>query len=498
MSIMIKKFFLAATAISAVLLANQNAFAQTVEARIGLAANGEISIEGSIAERKESDGKNWSFLQTYADAENLARRIRDLRLFDRDGNEIPHKKFAAGEFVAERPAEKFSYRINLRPSENTISNAHISWLSEARGLLMPNDLLPQFGDAKVSAKISFDLPEDWKISTNEKKIDARSFLIEDAENAVFLIGRDFREQEIVVDQTRLIFTVLGEWQFGDELAHEMTEEILREYTELFGGIPVQRASVFLLPFPEDIGLDRWRAETRGRNIVILSSRMIAESFARQRLHEQLRHELFHLWIPNALGLSGDYAWFYEGFAVYQALKTGLGLGQIRFEDFLNTLEQANFLEQKRNSSVSLIEGSETRWSGADAGSVYAKGLLVAFLCDAALLDKSRGKTGLREIFRKLYRTHGAAEKREANPSVLKVLNGFEELSPIIARYIEGTEKIEWAKYLAVFGIENAGNKTNANLKLKSKLSGREKALLKKLGYNKRRNFKRQEIIRNVN
>jgi predicted metalloprotease with PDZ domain len=498
MSIMIKKFFIAAAVISAVLLAHKNVFAQTFEARIRLAPNGDLRIEGSMAEQKEPDGKHWSFRQTYADAENLARRIEDLRLFDRDGNEIPYKEFAAGEFVAERRAEKFSYRINLEPSENTISNAHISWLSDTRGLLMPNDLLPQFGAAKVSAKISFDLPEGWKISTNEEKVAARTFLTEDAENAVFLIGRDYREREIVVDKTRLTFTIFGEWQFGDDLASEMTEEILREYAELFGGIPVSRASVFLLPFPQDIGLDRWRAETRGRNIVILSSRMIAESFARQRLHEQLRHELFHLWIPNALDLSGDYAWFYEGFAVYQALKTGLGLGQIRFEDFLNTLEQANFLEQKRNSTLSLIEGSRARWSGEDAGSVYAKGLLVAFLCDAALLEKSRGRRDLKDVFRDLYRTPGVAEKREANPSVLKVLKGFEELSPIVARYVEGTEKIEWAKYLAVFGIENAGNGTNANLTLKSKLSGREKALLKKLGYNNRRNFKRQEIIRNVN
>ena len=42
-------------------------------------------------------------------------------------------------------------------------------------------------------------------------------------------------------------------------------------------------------------------------------------------------------IPNDVNLSGNYDWFYEGFALYQSLKLAVGLNRIRFEDFLDTL-----------------------------------------------------------------------------------------------------------------------------------------------------------------
>ncbi len=490
---MIKKFLIGATFLLLNFAGVPEAFSQPVKVKISVNLNSEIFVEGKFFENE----KNWSFLNGYADSENLSKRIGDLKLLDENGREISYKKFAAGEFVADEKASAISYKIDLKPSENTVSNAHISWIKDARGLIMLNDVLPRFNDEKNTSEILFELPENWKISTNEAKISDKTFLVKNLENAVFFIGENFREREIPVDNAILNFTIHDEWQFADELAYEMAEEILKEYAGLFGEVPVQKASIFLMRFPEDIGLDRWRAETRGSNVVVLSSPMIARSFAEQRLHEQLRHELFHLWIPNSLQLSGDYAWFYEGFAVYHALKTGLRLGQIRFEDFLNTLEQAYFLDRKRNGKISLIESSKMRWNG-EISSVYAKGLLVAFLCDAAVLEKSKGKNDLNDIFRKLYRKHGKGEKQEANASVLNILRENEELRPIIGRYIEGTEKIDWAKYLTAFGIENLGNETDAKLTLKPKLNGRQKALLKKLGYNSRRNFKKQQIFKNVN
>jgi hypothetical protein len=498
MSTMIKKFFISATFFLTLLLSSWLVCAQSLEINITLLSPNDtvLKVEGKIISEDVLTGNNWSFLRSYADVENLGQRVEELQLFKKNGDLIVSKKFADGEFVADQKAARFSYLVKVGVFEKAVSNAHLSWVNKSRGLLMLNDLLPNFNLENQSVRVSLELPENWRVLTTGKLIGNNTFLVAEAEDAVFLIGEGWRTKELSVNQTTINFAILGKWQFEDEVAFQMANQIFVEYERLFGGIPVQKVQIILMDFPVKAEINRWRAETRGANVTILSSQTFAESLARQRLHEQLRHEIFHLWIPNTLNLSGDYAWFYEGFAIYQALKTGVWLGQIRFEDFLNTLEQAYFLSWKRSGNNSLIDISKMRWNG-EISSVYAKGMVVAFLADGLILDRSKGRYELKDIFREIYQKHGFNNtKQDANSAVLAILQNRTELLPVINKYIKGIERIDWTNYLEMFGIENLGSKINANLRVKRKLSGRQKALLKKLGYNRRRNFKRQKVNQN--
>jgi predicted metalloprotease with PDZ domain len=456
MSTSLKKFSL----VPAVFLLNLFFFfssqAQDLEARIKILSFNPPTavVSGKFLNGKRSD----SFLQTYADAKNLDARIENPMFSNSD----------------------FSYRIKLSVPENLTAAAHVSWLWETHGLLMLNDLLPQFPQ-KASAKIIFELPADWRISTNEKVIGSKAFSVENIETAVFLIGKNWRENKISVDKTVVDFAVSGDWEFTDAEAAKMTGEILTEYQKIFGEIPTQRISVFLLPFPKNAGFDRWRAETRGSNVTILSSPTIFKNQSAQRLHEQLRHELFHLWIPNGVNLSGDYAWFYEGFAHYAGLRIGVELNRISFNDFLSTLNQAVFLIERRSQSLSLIEASKNRWNGENS-SVYAKGLAVAFLIDVALLRSGSGD--VLKIFREIFQKHRLPKSAEdGNTAVLNALESNKELIPIIKNYIRSTEKINWETDLQASGIEVIRPNSGTQLKIKEKAKGREKDLLNKLGYN---------------
>ena len=80
------------------------------------------------------------------------------------------------------------------------------------------------------------------------------------------------------------------------------------------------------------------------------------------------------------------------------------MNQIRFEDFLGTLGQAYFMANFNEQQISLVEASKTRQSGANQ-QVYSKGMIAAFLCDAAILEKSKGKSSIEEIFRMVYQKH---------------------------------------------------------------------------------------------
>ncbi|HLM62091.1 MAG TPA: hypothetical protein VK308_14895, partial [Pyrinomonadaceae bacterium] len=348
-----------------------------------------------------------------------------------------------------------------------------------------NDLLPQFAVSNhtYQARIKFDLPSGWKIISNEKKSGENAFDVKNTERAVFLVGKNFREQEVQSGETTISLAFSGEWQFSDAEAAKIAGEIFKEYRQLLGDAPVEKTQIFLMRFPKEIKFGRWEAETRGANLIVFSGDMPFKTQSLQRLHEQLRHEIFHLWMPNNLALTGNYDWFYEGFTVYQALRTGISTNQIRFEDFLDTLVQAYNLDNLASEKKSLVESSRNRWNG-ESNQIYARGMLAAFLCDIALLNESKGKRSISAIFREIYQKHRFPNQPEdGNAAILKVLKNYSELDPVIEKYITGTQKITWETDLERAGIEALEENYVARLKIKAKLNGKQKDLLDKLGYN---------------
>lgn len=459
-----------------------NCIAQKLEANLKLESISPpiLRVEGKLSEQNQT--KNWTFLRSIAGIENLGERITEFTLSDKNGRNISVKKFLAGEYLAEDFAVNFSYKVDLTAMKNISSMAHISWLKEEQGLLMLDDLLPQLSQ-KTSAKINFELPNDWKITGNETNAGKNSFEVTEIEKAVFLIGKNWREKEITVEKNKLNLLISGEWQFSDNEATTSGKEILQSYQKLFGEIPNANSQIFLLKFPVGTNAGNWEAETRGANVVILSSDMPFKSQSIQRLHEQFRHELFHLWMPNNLTLSGKYDWFYEGFALYQSLKTGVELNRLRFEDFLDTLSRAYNLDSFQTQRISLIEASKNRWNGANS-QIYARGMLIAFLCDIAILRESKGKRSLTEILREIYQKHRKPNAiQDGNTAILSLFESRRELRLIVEKYIKGAENIAWQTDLEAIGIEAKEENSFTKLVVKPKLNGRQKDLLNELGYN---------------
>ncbi len=462
-------------------------FAQNLKISVATTSENpsKMFVRGVFSENVE--GENLSFLSDYADAVNLGQRVKNVQLFDKNAQKIGYKKIAEGSFIADAFFNSFSYETDISISTNTLSTAHISWISDQKGILRLNDLLPLF-EKKYRTEISFELPAKWKISTVEKKTTQNSYAVENTENAAFIVGENWNENSFNISGTNVNLILDDQWKIEKSVAEKIIRDILSQYTNYFGAIPQKKINIVNFKFPKDVGFERWRAETFGANIIVMTAPTTFESQMRQRIQEQLRHELFHLWMPNDLALDGDYAWFYEGFAQYAALRSGIALNQISFADFLNTLEQANNLGNRRSQTVSLIDASKNRWLG-EGSSVYAKGLAVAFLLDVALLRQSGGKRDLISVLRQIYEKHRFPnETEDGNSAVLKIFAGYNELSPIIEDYVKGSEKLSFAKYLAQTGIEILPDKSGVKLQVKNKLSGREKDFLDKLGYNNWRKF----------
>ncbi len=478
----IQKSFSTAIIIAEILLGAFIIKAQDFTAKIKITSAANVRVEGKLINKKlNQSNKHWSFLQSIAGAENLDNRISDFSLIANQDENVFIKQLIAGEYLADAEADFFQYRINLNSLPNANSKAHVSWLDAEQGILMTGDLFPQFGAGNqvVSAKIQFELPTDWKIISSEKKLGENAFYVENIEKAVFAVGANWREQKF----SNINLAISGEWQFSDAEAVKMAGDILEEYRKLFGEIPIRKAQIFLARFPKETKFGRWAAETRGANLTILSSDMPFKTLSLQRLHEQMRHELFHFWIPNNLALTGNYDWFYEGFTVYQALRIGVATNQIRFEDFLSTLAEAYNLDNLQTRKVSLIESSKNRWKGANP-QVYARGMLAAFLCDLAILKHSKNSRSINNLLQEIYRKHRVSnESANGNTAILSVLKNYIALDSIVENYVKGTGKISWETDLESFGIEAKEENSFVKLVVKTKLNGRQKDLLNGLGYN---------------
>lgn len=462
--------------------------AQDFEAKVMLAPDvpASVQISGQIFNQKIVEANySWAFARSASNIENLGERISSFILTDAQKQTVASKKLAPGEYLGGKQAVNWSYQADLHLL-NPSAMAHVSWIKGEQGILMLADLLPQFSlenKQPISARIKFDLPPKWKIISREKKTSGGEFTVADIEKAVFLIGKNWREKQISAGRNALSFAVSGEWKFSDEEAFQMADAIFAEYEKLLGEHLIENARINLIHFPPEINFDRWEAETRGANVTVGSSDMPFKTLALQRLHEQLRHEIFHLWLPNSLALTGNYAWFYEGFTVYQSLRTALAMNQIRFEDFLSTLEQAQLTDSRRIRKISLIEASKNRWNNST--SVYARGMLVAFLCDLALLKNSNGKRSVTSLFRQILKSHAVISNKfvDGNTAVLNVLDGYPELHPIVEKYVNAAEKIDWQSGLENTGIEAREAGSAIKFQVKTKLQNREKNLLEQLGYN---------------
>jgi predicted metalloprotease with PDZ domain len=454
--------------------------AQDIEAKIKILPE-KVLIEGKIVGTNSfSADKNWSFADSYADAENLGTRISGLSFTDETGKPVNVKKYTDGEYVSANAAKIFRYEVKIPIPEKITSTAHVSWLTENEGLLMLGDLFPQWQTTelqKISAKITFEAPTGFRVIGNETRIGDNVFSINDLNKAVFAVGKDWRERRLWVGKNELNFAIRGEWNFADEEAIQIAGEILREHQRIFGEPATSKSQIFMLPFPKGNYVENWRAETRGSTVTVVSGLMPFKQQSLQRLHEQLRHELLHFWLPNNLVLTGNYDWFYEGFTIYQALRTGIELNYIRFDDFLYTVSRTyDVAHAFDRNELTLIDASNNRWRGSTS-LLYNKGFMVAFLCDLAMLKSSKGK---KNVWKK-YKV--GQQSDDGNTAILNILRKYPELQDILNKYVEGKSTIDIKTEIEQFGLQLNSTQFGTELKVAGNLSGKQQDLLDKLGYN---------------
>jgi hypothetical protein len=433
----------------------------------------------------------WSFRNVYANVMGLGNRIEKLTLGDSAGNNIPVRKLAAGEYEADRPAVRFAYEVKLEPPGFETDAAHISWLTAERGFLMLGDLLPLSASATrkspSAASFKVGVPDGWSMASSAEARSDGFFEVTDSEAAVLFVGRDVRRKQVRIGLMEFALVASGEWAFADDELMKVAVDVLKDHALTFGGVPRAQAMMVLSPFPRAVAAEHWSAETRGSTVTLLSGKLPSKTAALAQLNFPLAHELFHLWIPNALSLEGEYDWFYEGFTLYQALRAGMRLNLLSFQDYLDAIGRAfdGYKTVRERDQFSLIEASRSRWTSSPT-LVYNKGMLVACLYDLTLRQQSKGKRSLDDVYKELFRRYHSSETTEdGNNAVVSILKNGGGAEEIVQGYIEGAKAIELPPAIARFGLEIDLGGVRAHISVSNSISGGQRDLLRKFGYNEK-------------
>lgn len=424
-----------------------------------------------------------SFPNAYGGVLGLADRIENLE-GNFDGRSIQVKKRAPGEYQAEMPVNRIRYEVRLAEPAQPAHMAHVSWLNKDQGLLMLADLLPRLpkGPGNSAATVSVELPNGWNVASNISG-DNPKYLTSDPDNAVFLVGPSLRKKTRHIGATDFSVVTAGKWPVSDGDALKLAEKLIKEYSKVTGEILKTDAVLLLLPFPSEAGPERWAAETRGNAVVLLLGSQASRKKVLTKLGVVLSHEIFHLWVPNALALEGNYDWFFEGFTLYQALRMDLRLKLISFDTFLETIARVYdaYVSSADLDSLSLIEASERRWTTASS-LVYDKGLLAAFIYDLTVRNATDCRHSLDDVYRELFRRRTG--QGSANETIIRILNEPPRMNTFGRDYVEAKGEIDLHSALTSYGLQlRPGLRGQATrLELANNLNEKQRAALRCIGY----------------
>jgi hypothetical protein len=448
---------------------------------------GRLLMQGSGSPRQ-----TWSFRDSYAGILGLANRVRGFQLFDANGKQITVQRMAPGQFASHQPATNFKYEIELAPASQAANAAFTSWLTLDRGMLMLADVLPESASGYgVKTTVRFSVPSGWIVYPSDGGRPVTELETSDPDGSVFVVGKKIRTSTRTILGKPLTLLTDSDWAFADSDALQAAKTVLEFYGKKIGPAPCETASLVLLPLPQASAPSKWSGQTRGCGVTLLMNASPSKVAAVAQLQLALSHELFHFWVPNALALTGDYDWFYEGFTMYEAAHAAVELDLLSFNQLLTAIADAYDGSSGSDAhNLSLIEASKQRWtSGASA--VYSKSMVVAFLYDLSLRSQTRGKRSLDAVYRTIMRANlavsaTATAKPDANSAIIGALRSELSDQLLVNRLVVQRMSVDLQKELSPFGliVEKPGVRTH--ISVNPQLTSKQRDLLKQLGYNEPR------------
>jgi len=410
---------------------------------------------------------------------NFGRFVTSFYAYDADGNELPAERISTNQwkisdvenlarldydvedtFDAEVESEYVIPMAGTGINENFIVLNTFSTLGYFEGLQ----------SNPIQLKLFY--PKNWIIGTS-LTYDENGYYT--AENYDYLVDSPILMGELTTEKTSVnnievgVYVYSPDTIFNAKKIMSAAEEILQSSSGFIGYAPVSNYN-FLVCFLDmktfmEVGFAGAGALEHSYSSLFVFP---AEPGMFQEIQDDIAHEFLHILTP--LNLHSDvlqpfnfekptasqHTWLYEGVTEWASDIMQLRGGIMSIEEYLGRMSEKLTVNERFRQDVSLTELSKQVYDEVITMqflNFYNKGAVTAAMLDIRLLELSKGKRGLREVFLELLDMYGK-DKPFPEGEFFKIFieMTYPEIEIFINDYIQGTQPLPVEEYMAKLGF----------------------------------------------
>jgi predicted metalloprotease with PDZ domain len=296
-------------------------------------------------------------------------------------------------------------------------------------------------DSPKKAKISFDVPKNWKISTAWTKVTDKEFIAENIDvldNNLLVLGNQ-TEEIIKIDNMSILLVTPKNFEHQMDLLNATMKEILPVYKNVFSELPMTNYLICISENDVEDGEAYKNSFHQMFKDVNLKYRKIiwGNTFA---------HEMFHYWTGLIYNkdFEGNY-WFSEGFTDYYSSLALIRSKIIPEQDYLKKLafqfSRFHSSQKLMKEKLSLVKAGKDKINNWHL--IYGGGATMAFILDVEIRSRTNGVKTLDDFMKKLYFDFGKKNKPFNINDQINILNNLtnSDFNPIFKKFIKGTDSI---------------------------------------------------------
>ncbi len=317
-------------------------------------------------------------------------------------------------------------------------------------------------------RVHYILPETWTIGTSMELKDGWYYAstFDDFVDSPVIAGR-LSSKRLKIGKTHVdVFVYSQNEEVQADRLSDAMKDVLHAADRFLKGLPVERYA-FLFHFRKSFDSPFYGALEHQRSSFYALPEAPMELIAPQVV-SFAAHEFFHIVTP--LHIHSDviarfnfespvpsrHLWFYEGTTEWASLVMQVRSGLMTPRQFIDEIGNKLRAADRYRRDISLVDLSLGAYDVHvdQYPNVYEKGALVSLFLDMRLLELSNGKVGWRDVVRQLttrFGPHHAFADDEFFDILVEMT--YPEVGDFVHRYIEGTEPLPVANYLAMAGYQ---------------------------------------------
>jgi predicted metalloprotease with PDZ domain len=411
---------------------------------------------------------------------DFGRFVKSFKAFDKNGDEIPVEQISTNKWRIADPGRLSLLRYDIEDSfdahvsENRVAPMSGSGIDSNYAAFNTFGVLGYFqGLQSTPVRMKVHARSDWVTGTaldvdNEGYYTAETF--DRLADSPVLTGKLSFARTKVNDINVDVYVYAVDTALSAQKVLTLANDVLQSAGGFIGYSPVPYYK-FLFVLLDGPTFQRYGLTSAGALEHSYSSIYVLPMTPQglTQLRSTMAHEFMHILTPLnlhseiiqsynfAVPTPSEHLWLYEGVTEWVSDIMQLRSGLMTPEEFMDELSNKLSVNDNFDKDMSLTEMAKTVYTpkgGNQFGNVYNRGAATAAFLDIRLLELSKGRRGLREVFLDLLNQYG---KKKPFPEKsffdVFVAETYPEIRQFVDDYIRGTKPLPAAEYMAKIGFK---------------------------------------------